>query len=106
LPPVNGATIPVRLGWMLAPVLALNLFALTSLCYASPPDQTWIAGLYDDADHDDAVVGILNTYAVPPPTALSLGAQDFIRTTPSPALPAGPDLFGRTSLLDRSPPLA
>src|SRR5689334_12971079 len=28
------------------------------LAYASPPDPTWIPGLYDDADYDD-VVGLV-----------------------------------------------
>src|SRR5437660_11502038 len=40
----------------LRPVVTLLLGALVTLvplAYASPPDQTWIAGLYDDADHDD-----------------------------------------------------
>jgi hypothetical protein len=39
--------------------LALLLVALTSglapLAYASPPDPSWIRGVYDDADGDDAV---------------------------------------------------
>jgi hypothetical protein len=26
------------------------------LAYASPPDPSWIPGLYDDGDHDDVVV--------------------------------------------------
>jgi hypothetical protein len=37
---------------LLLGVLAL----LTPLAYASPPDPTWIAGLWDDADYDDVVV--------------------------------------------------
>jgi hypothetical protein len=32
------------------------LVALGTLAFASPPDQTWIAGFYDDADFDDAVL--------------------------------------------------
>jgi len=34
------------------------LATLTSLAHASPPDQTWIAGLYDNADYDDIVLCI------------------------------------------------
>jgi len=30
--------------------------ALTPAAHASPPDQTWIAGLNDNADCDDAVL--------------------------------------------------
>jgi hypothetical protein len=29
--------------------------ALTPLAQASPPDPTWIVGIYDDADFDDVV---------------------------------------------------
>jgi len=32
------------------------VLALVPLAEASPPDQTWIAGVYDNADHDDAVI--------------------------------------------------
>jgi len=34
-------------------VLAGVLVALTPLAYASPPDPSWIRGLYDDGDFDD-----------------------------------------------------
>jgi hypothetical protein len=36
---------------------------LTPAALASPPDQTWIPGLYDDADHDDAVLAVMATIA-------------------------------------------
>ena len=32
------------------------LVALTPLAHARPPDPTWIAGLWDDADYDDVVL--------------------------------------------------
>ena len=32
------------------------LMTLTPLAYAEPPDPTWIAGLYDNADYDDVVL--------------------------------------------------
>src|SRR6266849_5645541 len=32
------------------------LLGLTPLAHASPPDQTWIGGFYDDADYDDVVL--------------------------------------------------
>ena len=34
---------------MIAPV------TLSALAFASPPDPSWIPGVYDDADYDDAV---------------------------------------------------
>ncbi len=41
-------------------VLAVTgiLTALVPLAYASPPDPTWIAGIYDNADYDE-VVGLV-----------------------------------------------
>ena len=41
----------------LAILALLGLFlALTPLAQASPPDQTWVGGFYDDADYDDVVL--------------------------------------------------
>ena len=59
-----------------APLLAIVLttaITLPALAHASPPDSTWIAGVYDDADYDDIVVRIASgTGDVPsaPPTDL------------------------------------
>ena len=36
------------------------LLALVPLAHASPPDSVWIAGMYDDADLDDAVVAVVS----------------------------------------------
>ena len=44
-----------------APLLAMVLttaIALPALAHASPPDSTWIAGVYDDADSDDVIVRV------------------------------------------------
>lgn len=40
-------------------LLATIVVAGVALAHASPPDPTWIAGLWDDADHDDAVIALL-----------------------------------------------
>jgi hypothetical protein len=37
-------------------ILVAILLGLVPLAYASPPDQTWLAGFYDNADYDDVVV--------------------------------------------------
>jgi len=37
-------------------LLVVALLALSPVAYASPPDPTWIAGLWDDGDHDDVVM--------------------------------------------------
>ena len=44
-------------------LLAGAVVALTPAAHASPPDQTWIAGLYDNADYDDAVLAVIGSIA-------------------------------------------
>jgi hypothetical protein len=36
-------------------ILLLSLLALVPMAGACPPDPIWIEGMYDGADHDDAV---------------------------------------------------
>jgi hypothetical protein len=47
-----------RLLVILPLTLISGLAAIIPLAYASPPDPTWILGIYDNADHDD-VVGLV-----------------------------------------------
>jgi hypothetical protein len=44
-------------------LLAGAMVALTPAAHASPPDQTWIGGLYDNADYDDAVLAVIASIA-------------------------------------------
>jgi hypothetical protein len=44
-------------------LLTVALATLTPLAHGSPPDPTWIAGLYDDADHDDAILAVTASLA-------------------------------------------
>jgi hypothetical protein len=61
---VNPLQFPVRL--VLVGVLAL----LATFAYASPPDPTWISGLWDDGDHDDVVIRITASAGVVEPFPL------------------------------------
>ncbi len=45
---------------LLIALMASLLATLSSLAYANPPDPSWIAGIYDDADLDD-VVGLVTS---------------------------------------------
>lgn len=45
---------PRFLGWS-AMLLVLLVIAPVMLAHASPSDQTWLAGVYDQADFDDVV---------------------------------------------------
>src|SRR5262245_52657759 len=44
--------------WVVVLSLVAAILALTPAAYANPPDPTWIAGLYDNADFDDVVIFI------------------------------------------------
>ena len=48
----------------LSVLVVLTVATLTPLAYATPPDQTWIAGLYDNADYDDVVALVTSTASV------------------------------------------
>jgi len=39
------------------------ILTLTPLAQASPPDQTWIGGLFDDDDYDNVVVSVTASVA-------------------------------------------
>jgi hypothetical protein len=78
-----------------APLLAVVLttaIALPALAHASPPDSTWIAGLYDDADSDDVIVRVTSAagdVASGPPAdlrpqhALVLGLVPCVESAPA-----------------------
>jgi len=67
----------------------LVVATLSSLAYASPPDPTWIPGVYDDADFDDVVwlvvmeKGLVESEDlttlrfVPPPTLVLLASPEI-----------------------------
>jgi hypothetical protein len=38
---------------LLVALIAIAPLTLATLAHASPPDPSWIQGIYDDADHDD-----------------------------------------------------
>ena len=40
------------------------VFLVTPLAYASPPDDTWIGGFWDDDDFDSVVLAITSTEVV------------------------------------------
>jgi len=87
-------------------LLAL-LVGLAPLAYASPPDQTWLPGLYDNADYDDAVLALTSTVAASDGTpAPRPGPAAVMRRTLGVAKPAAPEPAGRPPYHLRAPPLA
>ena len=62
-----------RLGLVLA--VGLPLLTLAAFAHASPPDQTWQPGVYDDGDFDDVIDLIGTLSGAPPDTAPAISAR-------------------------------
>lgn len=81
--------------------------ALVPLAQASPPDQTWISGIYDNADYDDVILLITSRVSTvesgvvwllrPVSMVVSLVVQHDGQFTPLLPLPSNPS---------RAPPTA
>src|SRR5215467_10545675 len=41
--------------WLVTECVSAILAVSVTLAYASPPDPSWISGIYDDCDYDDVV---------------------------------------------------
>ena len=63
---------------VLTVLLLVPLVWLTPLAYASPPDQTWIGGFYDDADYDDVVLLALSLAVALADTAPALDPRTVV----------------------------
>ena len=69
---------PEMLRRVLTFALLVPLTWLTPLAYASPPDQTWIGGFYDDADYDDVVLLALSLAVALADTAPALDPHTLV----------------------------
>jgi len=79
--------------WLIATGCFTVVLALfVALAYASPPDPTWHAGIYDDSDYDDLVK----------PWSDGTGASNAHSTPPIHHAPAG---FTPLFVMDRTPSL-
>ena len=87
-------------------LLALAWVLVRPLAAASPPDPTWIAGVYDDADLDSAVLlaaGLVGISDAPGPAGADADRQGRPLPLAGRACAASASLL---TLLDRSPPQA
>jgi len=68
--PIRPSSSPRRAMSSTLPIVTA-LILLSAMAYASPPDPSWVAGIYDAADGDDSVTCIYETVGVeaasPPP---------------------------------------
>lgn len=91
---------------ILAFVFLAALLTLTPAAYASPPDQTWFPGLYDDDDFDNVILFIASNLGTVQsgvvssrPVAMVVG---FVASASPFAVAASPLSSGPS----RAPPLA
>ena len=56
---------------LLVVLVSILPVSLPILAYASPPDPSWIPGIYDDDDYDDVVVLVASGTGHVPPTTLA-----------------------------------
>lgn len=59
-------------------VLIGPLAGLTPLAYASPPDPSWIGGVYDGGDYDDVVILITSATGSVTPSLLPEFLQGLV----------------------------
>ena len=64
----------VRLSVALA--LMGMMASLVAVAYASPPDPSWIHGIYDDGDHDSVAIRISGTAELVEPFPLDRTCSD------------------------------
>jgi len=97
---------PPRPDGLSAMLLALLIITPVTLAHASPPDQTWTPGVYDQADFDDVVGLLTSTLEVTDSTAVP-GAGTSFALAPKlcPARVAGPASVPAYSAPLRAPPL-
>src|SRR5262245_56171489 len=88
-------------------LLAVLIITPVTLAHASPPDQTWLAGVYDQADFDD-VVDLLTSAleATNSTVAPDVGPGLALAPTLCPATVAWPASAPAYSAPLRAPPLA
>ena len=58
--------------------LCVLISTLSVLAYASPPDPSWVRGLYDDADFDDVVCLIIANAGLVDDAAVVEGRPAFV----------------------------
>lgn len=93
-------------GALVAATLVCALVSLVPLGHATPPDETWIAGLYDDADHDNVVLAVVTTVAVSPAGPPRAASSTVAAPTPRARVSRAPGHVTLITRLDRAPPFA
>lgn len=87
-------------------LLLVPLVWLTPLAYASPPDQSWLGGFYDDADYDDVVLLATSIAVALADTAPALAVRPAIVAAVLLLDVDAAPFMARLSAPSRAPPLS
>jgi hypothetical protein len=95
----------IRIG-LIALVISAQA-TLSALAFASPPDPSWIPGVYDDADYDDVVALVMSATGSAAPTVPAVLRPGpprigYLLNVGGPAVLVGP----ASALRPRAPPAA
>lgn len=85
--------------------ICVLISSLSVLAYASPPDPSWVRGVYDDADFDDVVCLVLANAGLVDDSAPVGGSPEFVLIridVPADDLSVAP--FSLNSSQPRAPP--
>jgi len=92
---------------VLAGLLVALTFGLSALAQASPPDETWLAGFYDDSDYDTAVVSITSAVgALDSHIVSDVGPARTASERPIELDESAPSAAVRSPSFSRAPPAA
>ena len=89
---------------LVALLVLLALATLSPLALASPVDPTWVAGFWDDGDHDDVVLLVCATAAALRALPTAPDSPRVLVGTLSAADPAAPPLRAAPPVATRAPP--
>ena len=102
--PVSSSSLAISRGGLIILILAA-LATTSSLGYASPPDPSWIPGIYDHADFDDVVeLTTSETSLVGPEGAIALHLVPPATSPEAPPLDSAIIRFPTAALHVRAPP--
>src|SRR5262245_39895289 len=89
---------------LVALILTSTLFVLIPAAHIRPTDPTWIAGLYDDCDYDDAVLAIIDGTGLVASHRPVISRLWLLMIRLSVVDSTGPSVWSRISPVERAPP--
>jgi hypothetical protein len=95
---------PVLRRRLVALLLVCGLITIVPLAHSSPPDPSWIAGLYDDGDHDDVVLAITSASGLPAMDGTTVSRAPLSNLRAALLQPTRIEAPSRIRPVDRAPP--